>query len=99
MQKNLCGLGLVDLEKFGRALRLRWLCQEWKELDKPWVGSELPCKPEDHLLLNASTSITIGNGSRAKFWHHNWLDGMAPNTWHLTSSSWLGEKTKRCNKS
>lgn len=36
------GLGIQDLEKFGRALRLRWLWHQWKSPDKPWNGSELP---------------------------------------------------------
>ena len=41
-------------------------------------GCELPCKPSDRLLFNASTIVTIGNGAKAQFWHNSWLDGEAP---------------------
>lgn len=68
---------MLGLDKFGRALRLQWLWQEWKEAEKPLVGSEPPCKVEDRLLFNASTTVTIRNGSRTKYWHHNRLHGMA----------------------
>ena len=76
--KSLGGLGVPELDKFGRALRLRWLWQEWTDPSKPWAGSELPCKLVDRLLFNASTIVTIGDGKKTKFWHHNWVDGEAP---------------------
>ena len=39
---------------------------------------DLPCKPADRLLFNASTIVTVGDGKKAQFWHHSWLDGEAP---------------------
>jgi hypothetical protein len=33
--KNLGGLGIKDLEKFNRALRLRWLWHNWDQQEKP----------------------------------------------------------------
>ena len=71
-------MGVPDLDRFGRALRLRWLWQEWGDDPKPWVGTEVPCNDTDRLLFNSSTTITIGNGNKARFWHHNWLEGEAP---------------------
>jgi hypothetical protein len=47
-------------------------------MTQPWAGGELPCKPADRLLFNASTIVTIGNGAKAQFWHNSWLDGEAP---------------------
>jgi hypothetical protein len=76
--KDLGGLGVLDLEKFGRALRLRWLWQEWTDSSKPWEGLQVPCNKLDRLLFQASTTVVIGNGIKAKFWHHGWLDGEAP---------------------
>jgi len=67
-----------DLDKFGRELRLRWLWQDWVDGSKPCAGVDLPCKPADRLLFNASTIITIGNRVKAQFWHRNWRDGEAP---------------------
>lgn len=69
---------MPDLDRFGRALRLRWLWQDWVDDSKPWQGSELPYSDMDHLLFNASIQITLGDGAKSCFWHHNWLDGEAP---------------------
>jgi len=76
--KDLGGLGVPDLEKFSRALQLRWLWQEWVDTSKPWVGMEVPCNDLDRALFNASTRVTIGDGRKARFWHDSWLDGEAP---------------------
>jgi hypothetical protein len=42
------------------------------------VLTNLPCKDIDRLLFNSSTTITIGNGNKARFGHHNWLAGEMP---------------------
>jgi hypothetical protein len=76
--KDLGGLEVPDLDRFGRAIHLRWLWQEWVEQSKPWLGLELPCSNADRLLFNSSIIITLGDGTKAQFWHHNWLDGEAP---------------------
>jgi hypothetical protein len=39
---------------------------------------DLPCNDADRLLFNASTTITIGDGAKVRFWHTNWLEGEAP---------------------
>ena len=51
--KDLGGLGVPDLHRFGRALRLRWLWQEWVDDSKSWSSSELPCSDDDRLLFNS----------------------------------------------
>jgi hypothetical protein len=40
--ENLGGLRIPDLERSGRALRLRWLWLQWTYLQRPWSGSKLP---------------------------------------------------------
>ena len=75
---KLGGLGVLDIYKFSRALRLRWLWQSWKSGNKPWVGMEIPCTNTDRRLFDAATKITIGNGAKALFWHSAWLDGCCP---------------------
>ncbi|WVZ62277.1 hypothetical protein U9M48_012041 [Paspalum notatum var. saurae] len=75
--KALGGLGVLNLDKFGRALRLRWLWKDWMGEDHPWKGLEMPCNRVDRLFFNASIVVTVGDGKTAKFWHDSWLDGMA----------------------
>lgn len=55
------GLGVLKINKFTRALRLRWPWYKWKEPTKMWVGMGKPCDEEDHNFFYASTTITIGN--------------------------------------
>ncbi len=69
------GLGILNLDKFARALRLRWLWHEWRSPEKAWVGSGTPCDDTDKLLFTAATSITVGDGARASFWELAWLQG------------------------
>lgn len=71
------GLGVLDLEKFNRALRLRWLWHSWKKPDRPWVGMEVPCDDREKAAFSAMTTITIGDGSRATFWCCAWA-GVEP---------------------
>lgn len=51
------GLGVLDFQKFARALRLRWLWMEQADPDKPWRGLATPCNNSDHLLFAACTDI------------------------------------------
>ena len=72
------GLGVLDLEKFSRALRIRWLWYRWVDPDRPWVGSPVPCSEVDKQLFRCSTQVTLGNGRTALFWESPWGGGRAP---------------------
>lgn len=76
--KSLGGLGIPDLEKFSRALRLRWLWFKWKDDNKPWIGMDIPCDDSDIRLFQAATTITLGNGEKTGFWHDKWLQNSCP---------------------
>jgi hypothetical protein len=76
--KELGGLGVHDLTKFGRALRLRWMWLAWKNPSRPWVGSALPCDDVYQALFSAATVITLGDGCIANFWKDRWLHGSSP---------------------
>lgn len=78
LPKELGGLGILNLELFGRALRLRWLWFAWTEPDRPWVGTQLPCDETDRQFFRASTVVQLGDGNTAKFWQCSWLNGQAP---------------------
>lgn len=57
---------------------MRWQWFQWADANRPWVGSEVPCTELDNKLFRACTSVTIGNGHKALFWHSTWLFGVAP---------------------
>jgi len=66
--KNFGGLGVLDLDLFSRALRLRWLWYEWVAPERPWVGTEPPVNAIDRQLFRASTIVVLGDGQKASFW-------------------------------
>ena len=72
------GLGIIDMERFSRALRLRWLWLTWSSTDRPWTGMQLPVDEKDIALFSAATKVTIGNGRRAPFWTSCWIRGRSP---------------------
>ena len=61
------GLGILNTDKFARALRLRWPWYEWKEPNKLWVGLGNPCTKEDLDFFYASTKIIVVNGDKHLF--------------------------------
>jgi hypothetical protein len=65
--KALGGLGILDLERFGRALRLRWLWYEWVDPNCPWVGAPPPCDLTYKALFRASIVVKIGRGDKISF--------------------------------
>ncbi|KAE8798251.1 hypothetical protein D1007_26546 [Hordeum vulgare] len=66
------GLGITDLEIFGRALRVHspWLM--CTDPDREWVGSAVPCDETDIALFRSSTTISLHNGRKSLFWHDDW---------------------------
>lgn len=76
--KTMGGLGILDLERFARALRLRWLWFKWKHKERAWNKLDLPCDNRDQELFASSTVVTIGDGKTASFWYSSWLDGRTP---------------------
>ncbi|XP_073360287.1 uncharacterized protein [Aegilops tauschii subsp. strangulata] len=39
---------------------------------------ETPCSNADRDLFAAFTTVTIGDGKKAKFWESSWLNGLRP---------------------
>jgi hypothetical protein len=76
--RKLGGLGIKDLDKFGRALRLRWLWHNWDQVDKPWKHLIKVFDHSDRQLFFSSTLIMVGNGRDTPFWEGRWLHGKAP---------------------
>jgi hypothetical protein len=91
--KKYGGLGVLHMEKFAAALRLRWPWLEWKDPTKIWIGSGNPCTNEDMDLFYAATCITLGDGKKTPFWHAPWLDGTKP----IDVAPLIYESSKRKN--
>lgn len=72
------GLDIKDLDKFGRALRLRWLWHGWDEQNRPWKNLLKTRDVTDRNLFFSSTYIIVGDGRNTPFWEANWLNGAAP---------------------
>ena len=72
------GLGILNLVRFARALRLHWLWHEWTSPEKAWIGTATPCDDIDRLLFAVCTTISLGNGKKMSFWHSGWLQGRRP---------------------
>src|SRR5688572_871761 len=83
------GLGILHLAKFARALHLRWLWHDWMNEGPLSDQRDIPCSQVDHKLFAAATTITIGDGKKASFWHSSWAQGqtprdMAPNLFNIS---------------
>jgi hypothetical protein len=74
------GLGILDLDSFRRALRLRWLWFSWSSPEQPWRGTPLPIDSVDLALFNAATKVTIHNRHKASFWNSSWLEDRPPSS-------------------
>jgi mannosylglycoprotein endo-beta-mannosidase len=54
--KKFGGLGILDLDLFSRALRLRWLWYQWTTPERHWVGTEPPVDAIDRQLFQVRWS-------------------------------------------
>jgi hypothetical protein len=62
--KELGGLGIFNIEKFGGAMRLRRPWFAWTDESHPWQGMALACDAGDMDLFRASTDISIGDSAK-----------------------------------
>jgi hypothetical protein len=76
--KKLDGLGIKDLDKFGMALKLRWLWHNWDQQDKPWKHLLKITDKADRHLFFCSTTVAIRDGKNTPFWEAKWLNDSAP---------------------
>ena len=92
---ELGGLGILDLQRFGYALRMRWLWLKRTSEARSW--HQLPDEKESvvQAMFQASIYIELGDGLSALFWTDRWLQGrsiadLAPCLWAT-----VGTKVKK----
>jgi hypothetical protein len=65
--KKLGGLGILDLQKFGWALRVRWLWLSKTEPDKLWAAFPVTIHGNAQALFALAVTTTVANGVHTKF--------------------------------
>jgi hypothetical protein len=98
------GLGIKDLDTFGRALWLRWLWYNSDTKEKSWKNLLKVTYPIDRQFFFSSTIIHIGDGKNTPFWEAKWLQGaankdLAPNLFKIAKfkSRTTNKELHNCN--
>jgi hypothetical protein len=71
------GLGVLNLELFGWALRARWLWLQKTDASRPWAGLPFRVPGCVQALVDMAVVSAVGNGESTKFWTDRWLQGLA----------------------
>jgi hypothetical protein len=69
------GLRILDLYRFGWALRVRWLWLGKTEPERPWSALLVPVHGCARALFSTAVQSIVGNGASTKFWTDRWLNG------------------------
>lgn len=92
---DLGGLGIVDLQRFGYALRMRWLWQRRYEDPCPW--HELPDETDKvvEAMFADSIFVELGDGRKALFWTDRWLQVRPISNLAPCLSNTVGRRVKK----
>ena len=95
---DLGGLGIIDLQRFGYALRMRWLWMKRTDESRSW--HHLPMEKEHvvEAMFQSSIYVELGNGRKALFWTDRWLQGqslldIAPSLCNAVRARIKGQRT------
>ena len=69
------GLGILNLEMFGWALRARWLWLQKTDASRPWAGLPIRVHRNAKALVDVAITSVVGSGESVKFWSDRWLLG------------------------
>lgn len=89
------GLGILNLELFGWALRIRWLWLQKTDASRPWAGLPLEVPPLAQALFDVAVVTVVGNGESTKFWTDRWLQGKSVSYWAPSLFQLIPNRAKR----
>jgi hypothetical protein len=72
---KLGGLGVLDLNLLGIALRFRWLWLQYMAPDQPWASMRVVEDAHTSAFFYASVRFNLIGGATFMFWVDPWLDG------------------------
>jgi hypothetical protein len=72
---HLGGLGVLDINLLGTALRARWLWLRYMEPGRPWASMSSAEDKQTTAFFFASVRFRLGSGTTFLFWIDPWLDG------------------------
>ncbi|EEE50714.1 hypothetical protein OsJ_30995 [Oryza sativa Japonica Group] len=67
------GLGIKDIDSFGKALRLKWEFKRQEQRDRPWTMANWESEKDVGDLFNSLAIHILGDGSHTDFCRGNWL--------------------------
>ena len=73
--KELGGLGIIDLRRFGLALRLRWEWVRKVDPNRTWIDLPTTTDTTTRALFRAATMMVVGDGTSTLFWQDSWIHG------------------------
>ena len=74
---DLGGLRILDLNRFGFALRMKWLWLRRTDPSRPWLHLSDDREPVVDAMFRASIYLELGDGATALFWSDRWLQGVS----------------------
>jgi hypothetical protein len=73
--KQLGGLGVMDMERLGIALRSSWLWLRRTDPDRPWAALPVSEDNATTTFSNTSARCVLGDGESLLFWSDPWWQG------------------------
>lgn len=67
------GLGIRDIELFGKVLRLKWEFNRLEHEDRPWTMANWESDKDVRDIFSSIAQHMVGDGRRINFWRGNWL--------------------------
>jgi hypothetical protein len=72
--KDHVGLGMLDFQRSGLAIKLHWSSMQSMDSERNWAESKLPSDNLDMAIFHAYMKTNLGNGETASVCRNNWRE-------------------------